>query len=188
MNTRALILFNERVDRLDRSSLAERMANPHYQLDYNRMINREWISADGVTEDDVDAFILNVRLLVQDGDGISVRELATSIYSDSNVPRELQDQFAKDRQRWRNHIDENSVIGHLTEKRNFTTGELFDLLLYGGIAHVNPNKVEMFYRLTRQGMYSTMVCASFLVSLRHFLDVVRSIRATNVALLEHIGC
>ncbi len=129
-----------------------------------------------------------MRLLVQKGDEISIRELATNIYSDLDVPKELREQFVKDRQRWRDHIDENSLIGHLTKKRNFTNGEVFDLLLYGGIAHANPNKVEMLYRLTKQGMYSTMVCASFLVSLGHFLEVVRSIRTTNLALLEHIRC
>ena len=67
MNKRAFVFFNERVDRLNRSALAKRMATPHYRLDYNRMMNREWISAEGITEDDVDAFVLNVRLLIQDG-------------------------------------------------------------------------------------------------------------------------
>ena len=79
------------------------------------------------------------------------------------------------------------MIGHLTEKRTFTNGELFDILLYGGLAHANPKKVDMFYGLTKQGMYSSMVCASFLVSLRQFLDVVWSIRAMNAMLLEQQG-
>ncbi len=129
MKMRALDLFNQRVDRLDRSSLAKRMANPQYKLDYARMQNGEWISIDGVTEDDVDSFILNVRLLVQDRDRISIGALAKDIFSDHDVPQSLREQFNQDRKRWEDHTNENSAIGHLTEKRNFTNGEVFDLLL-----------------------------------------------------------
>lgn len=116
INKRYLVLFYERIDRFDRSSLAKRMANPHYTLNYNRMINREWISADRVTEDDINTFVLNVRLLVQDGDGISIRELAKNIYSAPNVPQNFRKQFVKDRKRWQEHIAQASAIGHPSEK------------------------------------------------------------------------
>lgn len=179
-----LFLFNERVDRLDRTTLAKRLGDPQYTLSYHRMMNREWISADGVSEDDVDAFVLNVRLLIQDRDGISIRKLAENVYSSPTVPGSLQQQFAQHRQRWCDHKTQPSMFRHLTEDRNFTNGELFDILMYGGLAHVDSTKVDHFYQLTKQGAFSSMVFASFLVSLRLFLQVVRSIRDTNLSLLE----
>ena len=88
---RALHRFNERADRLDRSALATRMENAHYQLDYRRTMRGEWISVDGVCEDGIDSFVLNVRLLVQDGDGFSIRCLAKDAYSQNSVPGELEE-------------------------------------------------------------------------------------------------
>jgi hypothetical protein len=189
MNTkvRALILFNERVDRLTRSDLAQRMEKPHYTLDYEKMMKRDWISADGVTEDAVDAFVLNVRLLVQDQDGFSIRRLADDVYAESSVPANLRGRFAGQRERWREHIEQPSMFKHFTEDRNFTNGELFDILMYGGLAHANRDKVDLFCALTKQGAYSSFICGSFLSTLRVFLGVVRAIRDINTELLDQLG-
>ncbi len=44
LETLALVLFNERVDRLDRSALAKSMEQPQYHVDCERIVKREWIS------------------------------------------------------------------------------------------------------------------------------------------------
>ncbi len=184
----ALSLFNERVERLERSALAERMKNPHYTLDYDKMINRKWISADDLTEDSVDAFVLNVRLLVQDQDGFSIRRLAEDIYAQDSVPAGMRSRFAEQRDKWREHKDQLSVIRHSGESRNLTNGEIFEVLMYGGLVHANRDKVDQFYALTRQGAFSSVVCVSFLTSLKMFLDIVRKIREINTDLLSQWGC
>jgi hypothetical protein len=48
-----LILFNEKVDRLERCRLTERLKDPHFSLQPERALNREWIAFDNVSEDDV---------------------------------------------------------------------------------------------------------------------------------------
>jgi hypothetical protein len=128
---KSLYLFNERVDRLDRTALAKRMQGTTYKLDYDRMMKRQWISLDGVTEDDVDAFVLNLRVLIQDEpDRISIRCLANDVYSLSHIPTDLHDQFTQARQDWQTYIDGESVFTHPDEPRNFENRELFDVLLY----------------------------------------------------------
>lgn len=190
MNTkiRALILFNERVDRLTRSDLAIQMENPKYKLDYERIMQREWISINGVTEDAVDAFVLNVRLLIQNQDGFSIRSLANDVYTDSSVPSNLKDRYDTQRVKWREHIEQSSMFKHFTEDRNFTNGELFDIIMYGGLVHANRDKVDLFWALTKQGAFSSFVCGSFLSSLRFFLGVVRNLQNVNSDLLNHWGC
>jgi hypothetical protein len=184
----ALALFNERADRLKRSALAKRMKNPHYVLDYQRVMKREWISADGVTEDAVDAFVLNIRLLIQDQDGFSIRALADDVYCLDCVPLELRHRFSKQREIWNEHRNQQSIFRHFSEPRNFTNGELFDVLMYGGLAHANRDKVALFHALTKQGAYSSVVCASFLHSFRILLGGVQAIRDVNAELMEHLTC
>jgi len=178
------VLFNERVERLDRTALAKRMEKPH-TLDYDRMMKRQWISIDGVTEDDVDAFVCNLRLLIQDEpDRISIRCLANEVYSLSDVPDDLRDRFTQARERWPSYMDEESIFKHPDEPRNFQNNELFDVLLYGVLAHVNPNKVGLAERMTTQGLASSVMCSWFVSALRRILDVVRSIRDVNAELLR----
>lgn len=87
IETLPLILFNEKVDRLEKCRLTQRMATPHYEIQYDKLLERNWVAADGVTEDDVDAFVLNIRLLIQDRDGFSIRRLWEDIYQQPQIPR-----------------------------------------------------------------------------------------------------
>lgn len=188
LQTQTLLLFNERVDRLDRSELAKRMQDPHYEMDYDRMMKREWVSVDGVTEDAIDAFVLNIRLLLQERDGFSIKQLAEEVYSQPSVPVDLRDKFHTQRARWFECLEIPSVFGHFQDGRHFTTGELFDILLYGGLAHANRDKVGLFYALTKQGAVSSIICAWFLGTLNALLDIVRKIRDINKELLEYWKC
>jgi hypothetical protein len=186
MNNLCLVLFNERVDRLDRCKLTKRMdENPHYKLDYEQMINRRWVSVGGITEDDIDAFVLNIRLLIQDKDGFSIRCLAENVYSRNDVPKNLRDEFNQHRAEWNNHQKSSSMFRHYQEDRNFENSELFDILLYGGLAHSDPGKVKSFYFITKQGIYSSILFAWFLSTLRIFIKVVREIRDVNHKVLEY---
>jgi hypothetical protein len=151
------------------------------------MLNRQWVSAAGITEDDVDALVLNLRLLIQDRDGLSIRCLADNVYSQATVRSELKDRFRNARDKWVRHRGRPSCFGHFSEDRNFTNGELFEIILYGGLAHVNRDKVASFRRLTSQGAYSSVLFAWFLDSLKLLLDVLRAIRQVNVDLLREAG-
>lgn len=105
------------------------MSDPHYALDYDRMIECEWISLNGVSEDDVDAFVLNFRLLVQDKDVFSVKCLAETVYINGDVPAVLRNDFFALRERWQRFLETASVIKHFHEDRNYKNAELFDILI-----------------------------------------------------------
>jgi hypothetical protein len=181
---RSLILFNERVERLLRSALAKRMDNPSFTLSYKKVINRDWICFDGVTEDAVDAFVLHIRVLLQERDGISINCLAKGVYGDQAITIDLRDRFGRDKDRWDKHLIQNSVIKHFSGSCTFTNGELFEVILYGGFAHGNPDKDKSFFWLTKQGAFSAFVFSTFLESLRVLLDVLETIRGINKELMQ----
>ena len=186
MNNLCLYLFNERVDRLDRCKLTKRMdENPNYKLEYEQMIKSQWISVKDITEDDIDAFVLNVRLLIQDNDGFSIRCLAEDVYSRNDVPDNLKDEFNNHRKKLSDYIESSSIFKHYQENRNFRNGELFKILLYGGLAHSNKDKVMLFHAITKQGLSSSIVFGWFLSTLRVLIGVVRDIREVNKKVLEN---
>jgi hypothetical protein len=185
MEACSLILFNERVDRLSRSALARFLEQPNYNVDCDRVMRFEWISIDGVTEDDVDAFVLSLRLLIQDRDGFSIHELSKNVYEKHDTPRDIRDRFLVLRHKWEEHSKSESMFRHVEKDGNFTNDELFRTLLYGGLAHVNKDKVALFRRLTKAGFYSSVLCGWFLSSLHILLGVVQGIRKVNEELLQY---
>ena len=178
-----LELFNERLEKIGRCRLSQRMENPHYKIQYEKVMNRGWIAVDGLSEDDVEAFVLNLRLLVQDRNGFSIRCLS-EIYEDSCISAELRREYKEQREIWRQHLEGQSAVRNHGTASNYMNGELFKIILYGGFAHQNVKYSAEFYFLTRQGAFSGFVCASFLVSLRLLLGVVRNIRQINKTLLQ----
>jgi hypothetical protein len=185
MDKLALNLFNERIERLNRCKLAQRMEeNPNYTLNPDLVMKRQWIAIDGVTEDDVDALVLNIRLLIQVKDACSIQYLAKKVYQNGNAPNDLIVKFDEQREKWCEYKQRPSIISHLKDNRNFTNEELFDIIFYGGLAHSDRKYVNLFYNLTMQGAFSSIVCAWFLSSLRILLGVAREIYKINKELLE----
>jgi hypothetical protein len=177
-----LILFNEKVDRLERCRLIQRLKDPQFVLQPERVLHREWIAFDNVTEDDVDAFVLNARLLMQDRDGFSIRCLA-KIYENPALPTELRDEFKSHRRRFSNHKNSPSLLK--TGERRYTHGEIFDIIFYGGLAHQDMKYYKEYLLLTKMGATSALaVFPSFIQTVQCFLSVVRKIIVLNQRVLE----
>jgi len=178
-----LILFNEKVDRLERCGLTKRMATPRYIIQPDKIMDREWIAFDNVSEDDLDAFVLNLRLLIQDRDGFSIRCLAKS-YEEDGVPQDLAMAFDKQRKKWKTYRSSFSPLIKPGGTEKLSNGELFDILFYGGLAHQDQKYLKEFIILTKQGTFSAIVFVFFLSSLNTILDVLRNIRDINNKLIE----
>ncbi len=183
MDIMPLILFNEKVNRLERCRLTKRMATPRYKIQYNKIMNLEWISCDDVSEDDVDAFVLNLRLLIQRRDGFSI-ECLSKIYKKDGIPKELSGAFDEQSQSWETYRSLKSVLIKPGGSEKLSNGELFDIILYGGLAHQNKYRVNDFSALTKQGAFSAIVFIFFLSSLNTILNVLRNIREINNRMVE----
>lgn len=58
--------------------------------------------------------------------------------------------------------------------------------MYGGLAHLNPKKIERFFRLTKMGAASAFVFFDFISLLKELMKVLSGIREINVGLLNHL--
>ena len=185
MDITPLILFNSKVDRLNNCRLSKRMANQHYHIQHDKIMNLDWVAVDGVTHDDVDAFVCNLRLLIQDRDGFSIRCLS-KLYEDDEVPDALSDAFNQERQKWKTHLNSETLFQKPDSDKKYSYEELFNIVFYGGLAHQDPKYFKEFLWLTRQGAFSAFVFGFFISSLNTILDVVRNIREINKKLMVEI--
>ena len=182
MNIIPLILFNEKVDRLERCELTKRMATPRYIIQPDKIMDRQWIAFDNISEDDLDAFVLNLRLLIQDRDGFSIRCLS-KLYEDE-APEELATAFGEQRNKWKDYRSSLSLLAKSGGSEKLSNGDLFDILFYGGLAHQDPKYLNEFIILTKQGAFSAFVFGFFLSSLTTILDVLKNIRGINNRWIE----
>lgn len=178
-----LILFNEKVDRLERCGLTKRIATPRYIIQHDKIMDRQWIAFDNISEDELDAFVLNLRLLIQDRDGFSIRCLA-KLYEEDGVPKDLVIAFDEQRKKWKTHRGSLSLLIKPGGTEKLSNGDLFDILFYGGLAHQDKKYLNEFIILTKQGAFSAFVFGFFLSSLNTIIDVLRKIRDINRRLLE----
>ena len=183
MDVIPLILFNEKVDRLERCRLTKRMETPRYIIQHDKIMDRQWIAFDNISEDDLDAFVLNLRLLIQDRDGFSIRCLA-KLYREIGVPKDLAKAFDEQRGKWKTHRNSLSLLIKPGGTEKLSNGELFDILFYGGLAHQDQKYLNEFIILTKQGAFSAFVFGFFLSSLNTIIDVLRNIRDINNSLIE----
>ena len=177
MDITPLILFNEKVDRLDRCALTKRMATPKHVIQNDKIMDRQWIAFDNISEDDLDAFVLNLRLLIQDRDGFSIRCLS-KLYKDQ-APEDLVTAFEEQRNKWNDYKSSLSLLTKPGATEKLSNGDLFDILFYGGLAHQDQKYLNEFIILTKQGAFSAFVFGFFLSSLKTLIQVVRDIRDIN---------
>ena len=88
-------------------------------------------------EDSINGFILPLRILIQDMDGCSFRALSKLIPT-LLISNELKESFKKIRDELNFYLDENTIFivdneGVLTRRR------IFEVILYGKIAHARPD-------------------------------------------------
>ena len=188
MNAIPLQLFNERVTRLHETQLGKKIAIPTFYISIEDILNGQWCQAAGINRDDVDAFVLNLRLIVQDKDGFSINCLSRIYQDNSSIPPKLCKRFADARSVLNKMLSGSSCISRGDiDNPTYTNQELFDIIMYGGLVHCNSKYLIDFNRLAKRGGISTMTFAMFISILKHIMLTATEIKRLNEEVLERLA-
>lgn len=138
-------------------------------------------SLDEHDQDEIDAFVLTYRMFVQKRDALSIRSL-TKLYDAAWMPGEARDRFCEGRDAVNDWLDSSTSL--LDGEHVVTRRELIDVILYGGLAHSEPDKVPTFNAWMRTGA-AGFFWAEFVVTLREMLRLLRFFRALNEAVIAN---
>ena len=100
----------------------------------------------GPSEKTVDP-TLTLRFFIQNNEDISLQNMA-KLYLDSNIEPRLSTQFGQIRDRINSYLEAPSNLS-ISEAAPLTHRDIFELFVYGDLAHANPTKVAN-YRSIRQ--------------------------------------
>lgn len=135
-------------------------------------------------QDSIDAFVLRFRLFYQKSDRCSFKNLA-EIYDKAKLSNELKNEFSQARKRIDQYL--NSVFLYNLKGCTATTmKDFFDMFLYGGLAHANPDKQPEFDLLMNTPVVAEVVQMTFCSILEFMLRAVVLVASINKRAIEEL--
>ena len=139
-----LKLFNEKAERLDQLSFTKFVRET--PIGFSISVKKGepvQFEGRGPSAEATDAFVLTLRYFVQDNEPISIRKVG-EIYETAAISSQLKDQYREARTLINQALDEFSMVELKGER--LTNRRVFEVFLYGGLAHANPSKKDEFDR------------------------------------------
>lgn len=185
--------FNRRVTRTEQSSFWKRYADqiPNVVMRFDN-VKFEKSGPTGFTmegtvhsfledfdQNEIAAFVLDYRQYTQNNDAISLASLAR-IYGRPWMHIGARKNFEESRARFNRALDASSTL--IFGNYEMSVRTLVDIVVYGGLAHSNPKKAEIFESWEKSGIMGT-VWAVFFACMRDLMRTLKQLRMLNEQVL-----
>jgi ribosomal protein L30 len=134
---------------------------------------------EGFNQDEIGAFVLDYRQYTQNNDPISIGSLAR-IYQRPWVNPGARKNFEEIRAQYNRTLAASSTLNFGGSQ--MSVRELVDIVVYGGLAHSNSKKAEIFESWEKSGIMG-FVWAVFFAAMRDLIRALKEIRFLNEAVL-----
>lgn len=186
---RALRLFNEKAEKLDSLSFTKQVFSEKFGYSLNISQGRMRWSRHGPDAESIDAFCLTIRFFVQDNEPSSFRNLSAVyafLHGQGIIDKATVDEYEQARALFtvlRQSIPLTPVIyqGH-----NYSPWEVFDVFLYGGLAHSKPEKRALYDRWQTIHPLFLVMEHTFVQTLAQIVKIIDIVRPLNVAAIEAV--
>ena len=182
----ALILFNEKVDKLSSLSFIEQaQKGTNATINWKESPDGEgevYTTRTGPTSEAIDAFVLTFRFFIQKNEICSLFRMSQHYekYCESD---DLKDQFLKIRDKINEFLDSGPQVGIVFNKERLTFRTIMNTIIYGGLSHATKEKKELLDDLKKYPVYS--IVENHLVSvLMVVYQYVCIIKKVNKSVLE----
>jgi hypothetical protein len=184
--------FNRRVGQVEQSGFWKRYAEEKpsavFRMEDMRLVETSPTSFDmigrvdsfleGFDSDEIAAFVLAYRQFTQRNDPISISSLS-KIYAGEWVPKGAREGFEGVRAALNRRLEAPTVI--MFEDHRLRLDTLMDVVVYGGLAHANTEKAEVFKSWEASGIMG-LIWAEF-AYLRGLMQTLQQIRWINSRLI-----
>jgi len=190
-----LIDFNEKVARLERTRFAKRYKTdlPEVLMTFEDLkithLGNGKLNFFGklksrvpeFDEDEIDAFVLTYRMLSQNNDRLSLANVS-DLYCRDWMPEEASARFREAREHLNEYLDSAATMEFGPNK--FAIRELVDIVIYGGLAHSNAQKSEIFKAWSANEAIVGLMWVEFQAAMRKALYVFSFLRQLNEAVIS----
>lgn len=179
--------FVARAERIVSSAFWGWMTRKRGGADMGRIIGGDWLAHDGLNIDELEAFCLNLRLLIQDRDGFSIRQIGLIADGWESRHDDLKKEISDARAELNKNLDFRSIANIKDEGETTTNKELFDLIFYGGMVHEDKETRREFDRLAKSGLFSFFLFQAFRGVLFHYRNCILHVGWASLEWLRREG-
>jgi len=151
--------------------------------DMKRIMAGDWLAYEGLTSDDLDAFCLNLRLLIQDRDGYSLRCLAELYKCLQSEAAEIGKLVEEERDSLNAYLDERCLIQ--LPGRNLSKRDFFQIVFYGGLTHNDEQYFRDFVALAASGVFSIFSFVMLWNILSRLNSCIQRVATMNREVIRH---
>ncbi|MFH1560557.1 MAG: hypothetical protein ABID84_04010 [Chloroflexota bacterium] len=177
-----LQLFNEKADKLERLSFTRSLENSGVTISA-RQDQPVQLQRYGPDDESIDAFVLTMRFFVQDNETTSFHNMA-GLYARLPVAADLAKKFNDARDKTNISLDKRTPIN--LNNVDLTYRAVFEVFLWGGLAHANPTKKRVYDSWVRDQILFSLLQNEFIVALAIILNMIFFTRAVNKAALTQL--
>jgi hypothetical protein len=182
-----LVLFAEKAHILETSSFWKWLSTTRGPADIERIVNGEWLAHEGLNQEALAFFCLNLRFLIQPRDGFSIQQI-------DSIADTWPDDYALQRSeihravsRLRSELDASCLVQFLDGQKT-SNENLFDIIFYGELVHANPSKREQFKNLRTSGLFSYFAFQAFTHVLFQYRNCIQTLAFQIVQYLDLVDC
>lgn len=179
---KALRLFNEKADKLESLSFTRNLSSSGVTISgkQGEAVQAQRQGPDGEA---IDAFVLTIRFFVQDNETISLRNIA-DLYAGLQVDKDLVDKFSDARTKTNATLGKQSPIK--LNNTDLTFRAIFEVFLWGGLAHANPRKKEVYDTWVLNPILFPLLQNEFVYTLGIVLNMIFFTRELNKVVLAQL--
>ena|SRR2546425_3449235 len=135
------------------------------------------------TQEEIHAFVCNLRLFIQENDATSFRNISES-YAALGVSPELKDRFEACRGRLNEWLDSKSSLG--MGSGPLRNRRIFEVFVYGEIAHSNPKKRRELERWRENTLFFPLLETHFVNIMAKFMRFLEEVVVLNTQALSEL--
>lgn len=182
---KSLNLFNEKVNELRKSRYFQSIIKESSGLTFTiESSGKSTVTIKGPDDDAIKAFVLTFRFFIQDNERCSIHNIA-KIYNDElNIACELKNEFNEKRDGINQLLDSYSILQ--INKQRVQYRKILDVFFYGGLAHANEKKKELFDSWMRLPLIKGILVSEFHLILGNIYSFLLFVENQNNEILKII--
>lgn len=175
--------FNEQADTLKKLSFVPKVFGQETGVQVSASQGQSIIiKRRGPDEESIRAFVLTFRFFIQDRDKISFGKLAEH-YNNLPISQERKDKFNAIRAYINDFLNSKSQVNI----NNSTNWDIIDIFIYGGLAHIIPDKKKTFDYWMSKPIANVFLINEFVYILGIITAQIETIKNLNLEVFKELN-
>ena len=144
----AMMLFNDKAEKLNNNNFTRKITSEGFGVSFHAKKDEPVVVEKRLPiDEEIESFVLTIRLFIQDNEACSIRNLTSKTYSKLPDYRKEKIKFIEARNELNLYLDSTDDSLNITDNGEILKRrEIFDTIIYGGLAHANDEIKRKKYK------------------------------------------